>query len=92
MNDAKIYDDYFQLKQKLQDNEKRIEELEKIIRQQQNNRKHPLMEKYNHIYWTLQKIKIIIIVLFYFFGKQLLLNKEFYKLFVSCLSLLSPFK
>ena len=45
MNDTKIYDDYFQLKQKLQDNERRIEELEKIIRQQQNNRKHPLMEK-----------------------------------------------
>lgn len=89
MNDTKIYEEYFQLKQKLQDNEKRINELEKIIRQQKH---HPLIEKYNHIYWTLQKIKIIIIVLFYFFGKQLLLNKEFYKLFLSCISLLSPFK
>ena len=79
MNDNKIYEDYFQLKQKIQVNEKRIEELEKIIRQQQ---RHPYIE-------TLQKIKIILVVLFYFFGKQLLLNKEFYKLFISCMSLLS---
>jgi hypothetical protein len=81
----KIYEDYFLLKERVEHNEKRIIELEKLLKQQKIN-------PGESIYWTLQKIKIIIIVLFYFFGKQLLLNKEFYKLFISSLSLLSFFK
>jgi len=81
MKNYEIHEDYFVLKKRMEESEKRIAQLENIIKKYQKPTLH-------NFYWTLQKIKIILVVLFYFFGKQLLLNKEFYKLLLSLFSLL----